>query len=221
MHVEVMRALLFPSGHVLNLAAAIVSAAWIASATPLLAQGSGTPPNPEAAFERCQAIKDDAARLYCYENSAQAGAGGRLPNEVGTWHLLRTPNPSGGPPAVSVMQSADIPRSDPDLAGLMIRCGESSTEVLIVLVRYLRLGTHPKVTVGTGPTSTEFTGDVVPPGLLVLLPPQATSLALGPWQALPEIAVSIDDESGRISGVIPLAGVKGALQILRSNCPAR
>lgn len=216
-----MRFSFFRDGHVLVLSAAIVSAGLVAGAPPLLAQVPGTTRNPEATFEQCQAIKDNAARLNCYENSAAPSGNNHLPSEVGTWHLLRTPNPSGGPPAVSVMQSADISRSDVDLTGLMLRCGESSTEVLVVLIRYLRVGAHPKVTVGTGPTSMEFTGNVVAPGLLVLLPPQATSLALGPWQAIPEIALSVDDEGGKIGGVIPLTGLKGALQILESNCPAR
>lgn len=219
---NMIRPLRLLGGHVLNPVAAIVCVGWLAGAASAIAQELGSPTAPEAAFERCQAIKDDAARLYCYQNSTETAAGAsHQPDELGTWHLLRTPNPIGGRPAVSIMQSADISRSDLDLAGLMLRCGESATEVLIVLVRYLAPDAHPKVTVGTGPTGTQFSGTVVPPGLLVLLPAEAASLATGPWQAAPELAVSVDDERGAIRGVIPLTGLKGALQMLRFNCPAQ
>jgi hypothetical protein len=168
-------------------------------------------------------IKDDAARLYCFQNRAatDTAASHGQPHVLGSWRLVRTPNPAGGRAAVSIIQIADISRSDLDLAGLMLRCGESATEVLIVVVRYLPLGTHPKVTVRTGPSSTEFSGRVIPPGLLVLLPPEATTLAAGPWQAASELAVTVDDEEGAIRGVIPLTGLAGALQVLKSNCPSR
>lgn len=206
---------------------AFLCAEWLAVATPAAAQELGPTTDPERAFERCQAIKDDAARLYCYSNSpgSAAAASQQQPAVLGTWHLVRTPNPTGGRPAVAIMQSADISRSDLDLAGLMLRCGEGTTqgttEVLIVLVRYLTPGAHPKVTVGSGPTGTKFSGSVVLPGLLVLLPAEATSLATGPWQAAPELAVSVDDQGSAIRGVIPLTGLKGALQMLQSNCPAQ
>ena len=210
------------SGHFHGPMVAVLSAGWLAAAMPATAQEHGTTSGPEATFERCRAIKDDAARLFCYESSnASTAAASLQPDVIGTWRLLRTPNPNGGRPAVSIMQGADISRSDLDLAGLMLSCGDDATEVLIVLGRYLPPSARPKVTFMVGQTKTELVGSVVPPGLLVLLPPQATTLADSSWQAASELAVTIAEHEAIIRGVIPLAGIRGALQMLRSNCPTQ
>jgi hypothetical protein len=201
--------------------AIIACVGWLAGAPFAAAQDSGPADDLERAFERCQAIQDDAARLYCYKNAAGGAPSQQSPQALGTWHFVRTPNPTGGNPAISVTQSADITRSDPDFGGLMLRCGAGAPEVLVVLVRYLALGAHPKVTVGAAQTSTEFSGSVVAPGLLVLLPQEATALATGPWQTMPELSVRIDDSGSVLQGVVPLTGLKGALEALRSNCPAQ
>lgn len=204
-------------------AAAILCVAWLAGAPLAAAQPSGPTDDLERAFARCQAIKDDAARLYCYQNAMgnEEGVSPQQPAALGTWHLVRTPNPTGGRPAVSIMQGADISRSDPDFGGLMLRCGDSATEVLIVLVRYLAPGARANVTVSDGKSRTELSGSVVPPGLLVRLPEQATALTMGPWQATAELFVTVDDNGSAIRGVVPLAGLTGALQVLQSNCPAQ
>ena len=203
-------------------AAMALCVGWLAGATSAAAQDAASTSDLERAFERCQAIVDDAARLYCYKNATGHEAANQpSPAELGTWHFVRTPNPTGGPSAVSITQSADISRSDPDFGGLMLRCGEDTTEVLIVLVRYLTLGAQPKVIVKTAQTSSEFSGKVVPHGLLVLLPEQAAALATGPWLAVPELSISVDDGGNAVQGIVPLAGLTGALAVLRSNCTAQ
>lgn len=205
-------------GHIRVALAAVVSAGWLAGVTPATAQEDGQTSAPKATFERCHAIKADAARLHCSKSSDASFASSHQPDVIGGWHLLRTPNPTGGRPAVSVMQGADIAHSDPDLAGLMLRCGKDATEVLVVLAHYLPPAAHPKVKVVAGKQNTELVGSVVPPGLSVLLPAQATTLTATSWQAARELAVTITDGEGTIRGVIPLAGLSGALQMLRSNC---
>jgi hypothetical protein len=206
--------------------ATVLCLAWLASAPFAFAQDAaqdtGSNTDLERAFEHCQAINDDAARLYCYKDAmgSERSASHREPAALGTWHFARTPNPTGGRPAVSIMQGADISKSDPGLAGLMLRCGDSATEVLIVLVHYLSPGALTTVTVAAGQNSHQFSGKVVAPGLLVLLPAEAMSLAAGPWQTTPELSVSVDDDGSAIKGVVPLTGLTGALQILQSNCPA-
>jgi hypothetical protein len=171
------------------------------------------------AFERCYAIKDDAARLHCYENASSASA----PNSksraasIGTWRLVRTPNPTGGADAISIMQTADVTKSDLDLAGLMLRCGESNVETLVVLIRPFSFYAHPKVTVAAGGKIGQFVATVVPPGSALLLPADATSLAAGPWQSSPELAVEIDGDNP-MRGVIPLADLGPAYQMLVTNC---
>jgi hypothetical protein len=190
--------------------------AWVAAAWAPPGNALGQqPPSPFGALEQCSAIKDDATRLRCYEN---AGTNAKSQSAgSGTWRLVRTPNPAGGADAVSIMQTADVAKSDLDLAGLMLRCGESNVETLLILVRSFPFRAHPKVTVAAGSKSGRFTATVVPPGSALLLPGEATALAAGPWQSAAELTVTVDDENP-IRGAIPLAGLGPAYQRLTANC---
>ena len=80
--------------------------------------------------------------------SAVVAAETQHPKPASGWHLVRTANPRGGPDAVSISHTADISRSDLDLAGLMLRCGEKSVEVMIVVVTPLSPRARPDVTIG-------------------------------------------------------------------------
>ena len=205
----------------------LVCLGWMAVATPAIGQISEQTFGPDNKFERCRTITNDTARLRCYEEatpkpaispSQMSGRG------IGAWRLVRTPNPSGGRDVVSIMETADISKSDLDLAGLMLRCGESGVEVLLVLVRPLPPRADPKVTVSAGGRTADFTATIVPPGVAVLLPKEATTLATGVWKAAPELSVQIsvvqgEDERSPIRGVISLAGLGEAFTLLLSNCP--
>ena len=203
----------------------------VGSAGPAAPQALGQDSaDVRATLERCRSIKDDHARLRCYEAAAApASAAPQPPSSApalrpqgrGSWRLVRTPNPEGGRDAVSVMQTADVSRSDLDFAGLVIRCGETGIEVLVVVVEPLRPRTHPTVVVSDGATTTRFTASVVPPGALVLLPPEAATLAMGPWQSPSDLSIELDDDGGRLRGVIPVQGMKGALHELHANCAAQ
>jgi hypothetical protein len=199
-------------------------------------------PDPQASLQRCRTIADDAARLRCFEEAISKPSSPPVTNSptpppgpkpgqrpgpgIGTWRLVRTPNPSTGADTVSIMRTADIVKSDIDLAGLMLRCAQRNFEVIVVLVRPLPPRAHPKVTVGTGASSVEFTATVVPPGAEVLLPADANALASGPWQTAPELSVQIDSVDGdeppaSVHGIIPLAGLGDAIPLLLSNCPSQ
>jgi hypothetical protein len=177
-------------------------------------------------FEHCRAISDDTARLRCYEEAKPApGLPPQTPGAgTSTWRLVRTPNSAGGKDAVSIMKTADITKSDIDLAGMMLRCGESRVEVVLVLVRPLPPRAHPEVTVSAGGKTTEFTATIVPPGAEVLLPEEASALASGPWQTASELSVQIGAVEGEgpnpVRGVISLAGFDAALPLLLANCPS-
>ncbi len=196
-----------------------------------------TPPSPlpsvpEGAFEHCRTIADDAARLRCYEEATSRPPAAVTPlppaavppqassTGAGNWRLVRTPNPAGGPDAVAITQTADIAKSDLDLAGLMLRCGQMGVEVLVVLVEPLPPRAHPKVSVSTGGAALDFPATVVPPGALVLLPQDASALANGPWQNAAELTIDVEDSSERVKGVVPVAGLSSALPNLMANCAA-
>lgn len=213
----------FSRGFLLGLVCIGPSAVPEMAAGQTFAQQSG----PNGNLEHCRAIADDATRLRCYERATSKPATNQAPVTtgpgVGTWRLVRTRNPAGGQDAVSIMQTADITKSDLDLAGLMLRCGEGGTEILIVLVGPLPPRAHPKVTVSAAGRSVDFTATIVPPGAVVLLPKEASVLASGPWTAASELSVQIeatrnDGEPNTVRGVIPLSGLGGALAQLQGNC---
>ena len=139
---------------------------------------------------------------------------------VGGWRLMRTANPQGGTDAVSMIRTADLLRSDPDLAGLMLRCAELGAEVVIVVVAPFPPGAHPSVTISADDKQWRYEASVVPPGAELLLPGDATGLAMGPWQSARELAVKVSSQEQSLGGIIPIDGIAGALTTLTANCPA-
>lgn len=195
----------------------------------------------ESAFNQCRAIVDDAARLRCFESitaepappagaaplpspPAAPGAGAATIStpSMGKWRLVRTPHPQGGKDAVSIMHPAELSGSDPDFAGLMLRCGEADVEVLIAVINPYPLRAHPHVTVQDEASSHAFDSSVAPPGALVLLPPEATALARSTWLSAPQITAAVEDgDHAAIKGTVRLDGLKTALGTLVANCPQK
>jgi hypothetical protein len=176
-------------------------------------------PYPKAReVHHCQTAKKDSPRRPCYKEENSSGPMSQ-PAEPRTWQLARTPDPARGRESFSITKIADANRSDHDVAGLMLRCGEgATTEVLVVLAEPLRSRTHPKVTVSAGATTTPFTASVVTPGDLVLLPEKASALVEHAWRSTAELAVAIADDHHSLRGVIPLTDISTAMQTLQSNC---
>jgi hypothetical protein len=139
--------------------------------------------------------------------------------QTGAWHLLRTANPRGGADAVSISYTADVTRSDPDLAGLMLRCGEIGPEVVIVVISAFPYRAQPSLTIGADGKEWRFETRVVPPGAELLLPAQATALAVGSWQSAHELTVKISSPEQSFGGVIAIDGLGTALATLTANCP--
>lgn len=136
-----------------------------------------------------------------------------------SWRLVRTTNPHGGPDAVSMIHTADLVHSDPDFAGLMLRCAQSDVEVLIVVVTPFPPGAHPDVTISAGANEWRFSGQVIPPGAELLLPPESATLARTAWQSARELAVKVSSPDQPLRGVVPIDGMAAALATLMPNCP--
>ena len=138
---------------------------------------------------------------------------------AGGWHFVRTPNPHAGADAISIMHTADTSRSDLDLAGLMIRCREGGTEVLVVFIRTFPLRARPHVVFGKPGNETQFEAKVAPPGTAILLPGDATTLVIGSWRAQNELFIRVDDGQTTIRGVVALAGLQAAFKVLHGELP--
>jgi hypothetical protein len=139
----------------------------------------------------------------------------------GTWRLVRTPNPRGGPDTVSIMQTADAARSDIDLVGLTLRCSDSGFDVLVVFLKAFPPRARPKVKLTTSGATINLEATVIPPGTAISLPAEAATMLKGSWQSSLELAVEVNDDSTATRGVISLAGLGPALSLLTSNCPSR
>ena len=173
-------------------------------------------------FEKCKVIANDQARLSCLKNllpNASSGPAASAAHD--SWPLVRTPHPMGGRDAVSIMRTADTAQSDPDLAGLMIRCEEKSgLQVLLALVRPFPPRSKRDVMVTSGTTQSVLHAEASLTGTGLILPIEATAFTTGPWQGLKELAVTIKDPEAEIRGVIPLGGIAPAMAKLSASCPS-
>jgi hypothetical protein len=176
-------------------------------------------------FAKCKVIDDDQARLNCLKKLL-APPPAKPPAEgvQDRWPLVVIPPPpgGGGHEAVSIMRTADTTRSDPDLAGLMIRCQEGpGFQVLLALVRPLPPRAQRAVVVSPTTTPTTIHAEVSPLGTGIVLPVEPSEFTTGQWRDLKELAVLIQDPQADIRGVIPLEGLAPALAKLSARCPSQ
>jgi hypothetical protein len=173
-----------------------------------------------SAFGPCLSNTGNAQHLGCNGSLAS-----ELPPQgvadVGMWRLVRTPHPRGGADMVSIIHTADTLHSDLDLAGLSIRCSDKGVEALLVVLEPRSPRTQPQVRIGAGSVSAVFVSSVVTPFSLILLPPDAATLITGPWKSLPDLSVQIDSDGSVARGIVQLAGLPAALQLLNANCATR
>jgi hypothetical protein len=136
------------------------------------------------------------------------------------WRLVRTHNPNGGADTISIMRPADTSRSDLDLVGIMIRCNETTTEVVIVVLPVLPFRIQPQVAFGKPENESQFEAKIARPGTLVLVPQDATILVNGPWQNLDDLFIRVSAGQSIIRGVVKLAGLQAAFKKLQATCAA-
>jgi len=189
------------------LQAAVLTLVVLASLDPLNAQDCS---GKLAAGDRQRCEDLFARRVQAASQTSQ------LP---GGWQLVKTPDPRGGPQAVSVLHTADPSKSDANFAGLTFRCSQTGIETLLILLQPLARGSQYSVRVKAGSIETQFVSKALQAGEVLLLPPSATAQANGPWQTAPELLVDIAAPSP-IHGAVPLNGLSGALAVLSQSCPA-
>jgi hypothetical protein len=187
--------------------AAVLTLIFLASLAPLNAQDCSA---KLAAGDRQRCEDLFARRVQAASQTSQ------LP---GGWRLVKTPDPRGGPQAVSVLHTADTGKSDANFAGLTFRCSQDGIEALLILLQPLARGSQYAVRIKSGSVETLLEARALQAGEVLLLPPSATVQANGPWQTAPELLVDIAAPSP-IHGAVPLNGLSGALSVLSQSCPA-
>ena len=119
------------------------------------------------------------------------------------------------------MRMADTTQSDPDLAGLMIRCTETrALEVMLALVRPVPPLTKTDVVVTSPPAQSVLHAQASQAGTALILPVEASVFTTGPWRELKELAVTIKHPEAEIRGTIPLDGATPAIAKLTASCPS-
>lgn len=170
----------------------------------------------------CFRLSNPQDRQQCEERFSQSvKASSRTAELDGGWRLVRTPNPQGGPEAVSIMHVSDTAKSDFALAGLTLRCGGTGIEPLLIVLEPLATGSRPQVVLTAGSTQSQVEASAVQGGLALLLPPMASNLAAGPWQKSNELSVEIAIKPIPIRGIVPISGLSKALQTLTQICTSR
>lgn len=134
------------------------------------------------------------------------------------WRLAKTRDASSSAEIVSIMRVADISKSDVNLAGLSLRCGQDGLQAILILLEPLPRSSHPFVIVKTDTKRSEFEATVTQGGEALLLPGLASTLAKGAWQTAPELSIEIAARPSPIRGTVPIRGLAAALNSLPQNC---
>src|ERR1700730_10668658 len=92
--------------------------------------------NIPAGNDPCRSISDPTVRTRCYETSNAFGKQTNAQSTTlsGGWRLVRTPNPQSGMDTISISHTAEVQKSDPNFAGMMLRCDEGQVEVLMIVL---------------------------------------------------------------------------------------
>jgi hypothetical protein len=205
-------------------------------------QAIAAEPISEAAFNRCRAIAAEAARLRCFENltspgpqigisppqfaplappeSSPSSTFQSVPSSspiAGKWRLVHTPSPHDGQDVVSIMATAEFSGSDPDFAGLIVRCATPEFEILVSVISPYPLRARPTISID----GKKFQGSIVPPGVLIRLPDEANALAKEQWRTLASLPLTVENDGTITHGLVSLEGFDAALQTLTTSCLAR
>jgi hypothetical protein len=142
------------------------------------------------------------------------------PAPSSVWKFTRTQGTKEGESFAAIAKTADTAQSDPDFAGLIVRCApKGKVDVLVALIRPFSPRSHPKVTITTAMGGTlTFEASMAAAGAAVLLPDEVSAFAAGKWQTTPSLSVVVKESDSEIKGMVALNGLREAYHSLLTNC---
>ena len=142
------------------------------------------------------------------------------PAPSSVWKFTRTQGAKDGESFAAIMKTADTTQSDPDFAGLIVRCApKGKVDVLVALIRPFPPRSHPKVTIAaSGGGTLTFDASMAAAGAAVLLPDEVSAFAAGKWQATASLSVAVRESGSEIKGMVALNGLREAYHSLLANC---
>ncbi|MGY3038093.1 hypothetical protein ACVIIV_007263 [Bradyrhizobium sp. USDA 4354] len=158
-----------------------------------------------------------SAGFPCHDAPAVAVA---APASSSVWKFTRTQGTKDGESFAAIMKTADTTQSDPDFAGLIVRCApKGKVDVLVALIRPFPPRSHPKVTIAaSGGGTLTFDASMAAAGAAVLLPDEVSAFAAGKWQTTPSLSVVVRESDSEIKGTVALNGLREAYNSLLANC---
>ncbi|WP_245448474.1 hypothetical protein [Bradyrhizobium nitroreducens] len=142
------------------------------------------------------------------------------PAPSSVWKFSRTQGVKEGESFAAITKTADTTQSDPDFAGLIVRCApKGKIDVLVALIRPFPPRSHPKVTIATsGGGTLTVEASMAAAGAAVLLPDEISAFADGKWQTTASLSLIVKESDSEIKGVVALNGLREAYNSLLANC---
>lgn len=136
------------------------------------------------------------------------------------WKFSRTQGGKDGESFAAITKTADTTQSDPDFAGLIVRCApKGKIDVLVALIRPFPPRSHPKVTIAaSGGGTLTVEASMAAAGAAVLLPDEVSAFAAGKWQTTASLSLVVRESDSEIKGLVALNGLREAYNSLLANC---
>ena len=141
-------------------------------------------------------------------------AGSETP--AGAWHLVHGEGKETETQAI--LHTPEFERSDPQLAGLMLRCGQKGIETIVVVVEPYSPETRPEIVLRSAEREIHFEGRMIPTGAGIRLPDEAANWLTQAAKASGEVEIEIAAANKKVDGVVGLTGLPSAVQPLNSDC---
>jgi len=172
--------------------------------------------------DTCRVISDLTVQKQCYAiiNALSNKTNAQGLTLLEGWQLVRTPDPRGGADAISISHVVDLQKSDPNLAGITLRCVDRQIELFIIVIEPYPPNIPIDLTLKLGNSSAStYRGSVVPPGIMVRLPPEAATALFDHRPELDYLNVSLAYGTAPVTkGVIKLTGFEQAFGTLKTLC---
>jgi hypothetical protein len=163
---------------------------------------------------------EDQQNFIAPDKNSQIQAGPESTASFDAWRIVRSKAADGVTETTAILRVADVLKSDPRLAGLMLRCSKQGVEPVIVVVEPFSPQARPKITLRADDQELYFEGKPLPTGAGLRVPADGLDLINGPWKGARDLTIRISDGDAEIGGVVELSGLTQAIQSL-ADCAGK
>jgi hypothetical protein len=136
---------------------------------------------------------------------------------IGAWRRIDRPGASGGT-TTAFVHTADVDRSDPRLAGLMLHCSGNQIEAVFVVVEAFPPHVRPRITLRGNGEEAYFDATVIQAGTGLAIPANRLTSVDSPWRAAEDLEVHIGGADTGFGGIVRMKGLKSVVTSLTLDC---